>query len=364
MSKRMIVKTVATFAVAALPITAAAQATVYHVTDLGAVPGAAACVPTAINDTGVVAGSCAQDGLSNTGVVIWRDGTLVNLGLLPGGHYASATAIKSLGVVAADGDAGNIQPRPLVSSNGALLNMDPQGGANMRTVGITDAGVVFGSYAKGLSGNTSAWSAVFWAEEAGKPGRYRRTALPGIPGGDPKANSTIALGSNKAGQAAGWVTSSLFGQLGAFWNNDAQHSIVALAPLAGAYWSIATGVNDLGQAIGQSGTASFEYHGVLWQNDAAHTPVDLGTLPGDTASTAVAANTAGQVVGANWSSAAGQRAFLWQRDEITELASLVDPLDGFWTIDSVFGINNAGQIIGIGSSNGRSTAVLLTPTVR
>jgi probable HAF family extracellular repeat protein len=98
-----------------------------------------------------------------------------------------------------------------------------------------------------------------------------------------------------------------------------------------------------------------EYHGVLWQNDATHTPIDLGTLPGDTASTA-AANTAGQVVGASWSNAAGQRAFLWQRGEMTELASFVDPLDGFWTIESVFGINNAGQIVGIGSSNGRGTA--------
>jgi hypothetical protein len=68
MSTRMIVRTVATFAVAALPITAVAQTTVYHVTDLGVVPGAAACAPTAINDAGVVAGSCPQDGLSKTGV--------------------------------------------------------------------------------------------------------------------------------------------------------------------------------------------------------------------------------------------------------------------------------------------------------
>jgi len=107
---------------------------------------------------------------------------------------------------------------------------------------------------------------------------------------------------------------------------------------------------------------------VLWQNDAAHTPVDIGTLPGDTASVAQGVNSIGQVVGISltgtYPTLSGQRAFVWQNGAIQDLASLVDPADGFWTVDAVVAINNAGQIVAMGTANGRSASLLLTPIAR
>jgi hypothetical protein len=54
---------------------------------------------------------------------------------------------------------------------------------------------------------------------------------------------------------------------------------------------------------------------------------------------------------------------VWQNDVMADLATLIDPADGAWTIGAVAGINNAGQIIATATSNGRSAQVLLTPIV-
>ena len=276
---------------------ASAQPPTYRVTEVSGGPGATPCVATALNDSGMTAGSCSQPLTSTITAASWNGGALVDLGMLPQGHYALATAINSIGTVVGDADAGDWQPRPFVTFRGKLLNIDTSGGANMRAVGITDAGVIFGNYAKGLSGNTSAWCPVYYMQERGKPDRYRRYELPRVPGGDSKANGAYANASNKAGQVAGWVQNSLFGQRGAFWNNDAEHSVVVLDTLPGGSQSIASGINDLGQAVGASWIPFLGDRAVMWDNDAAHTPIDLGTLPGDVTSTAVAANASGQVIG-------------------------------------------------------------------
>ncbi len=337
---------------------ASAQTPMYHVTDLSA---GRPCVATAINDAGQTAGSCAQASSTPLRAAAWKDTGVSDLGVLPNGHYASANAINSFGVTVGEGDTGDWQPRPFVTFKGSLLNVDPSGGANMRAVGIMDSGIIFGNYARGLSGNTSAWTPVYYVEEPSKPGRYRRYELPRLAGGDSKLNTAYATASNQRGQAAGWVQTSILGQRGAFWNNDAAHSVVALEPIAGSSQSIAWGINDIGQAVGGSWIPFVGDRAVLWNNDAAHTPIDLGVLPGDVSSTAMAVNAAGQVVGVSVSPTNERRAFLSQQGVIVDLASLVAPEDGAWSVTQVFAINNAGQIVAMGSNNGRVASILLTP---
>jgi probable HAF family extracellular repeat protein len=144
--------------------------------------------------------------------------------------------------------------------------------------------------------------------------------------------------------------------------------VAALPALAGGSHTIAWAVNDLGQAAGESNSQDSNIRAVLWQNDPAHTPVDVGMLPGDTASVAQGVNSIGQVVGISLAGTfptfSGQRAFLWQDGAIQDVASLIDPADGFWTVDSVVAINNAGQIVAVGTANGRSASILLTPIAR
>jgi probable HAF family extracellular repeat protein len=357
--------TVATVAsVIALPTLAVAQPLpTYHVTGLPS-PVDRGCVVTALNDAGVAAGSCSVGG-----GVIWRDGNPTSLGVLNAGTYTQPTAINSAGVVVGDADA-NLSPRPqaFVTTTAGLVNVDPTNGGNARSIGVMDNGFIFGNLTKSLSGNTSSWNVILWTPDAGHPGRYRENVLPKLAGGDPKYVGVYATQSNKVGQVVGWVSNLVIGQLGGFWNNDDKHTVAALPALAGGSHSIAWAVNDLGQAAGESNSQDSNIRAVLWQNDPAHTPVDVGMLPGDTASVAQGVNSIGQVVGISLAGTfptfSGQRAFLWQDGAIQDVASLIDPADGFWTVDSVVAINNAGQIVAVGTANGRSASILLTPIAR
>jgi probable HAF family extracellular repeat protein len=370
MTLRQTIRTLATFAItAALPALAAAQTLpTFHVTELPS-PAGLACVATTINDAGVAGGSCATNGATNYGAILWRNGQPVTLGLLTGGNYAGVTALDSVGVAVGDATwLGSPRPQAFVSTPNGLLNFDPNNGGNSRAIGIMDNGVIFGNMTKSLSGNTASWNIVMWTPDPGHPGRYKENFLPKLQGGDTKFVGVFGWQSNKVGQVVGWVTNTVIGQLGGFWNNDAAHTVVALQALPGGNRSLAWALNDLGQAAGESNTPDSSGHATMWQNDAAHTPVDLGTLPGDTYSAAQGINSSGQVIGTSFAGVfpmlSGQRTFLWQNGTIQDLASLVDPADGFWTIDSVFHINNAGQIVGIGTTNGRSAIVLLTPIVQ
>jgi probable HAF family extracellular repeat protein len=343
---------------------AAAQTLTYAVTDVTTGSAGTACIATAISDAGVLAGSCAPRGSSAANAASWKDGARKDLGKLSGGTFAYGTAVNRKGIVVGDGDTGDFQPRPFVTLNGRLVNVDPQGGANMRTVGILDNGVIFANYAKGLSGNTSSWTPVYYVEEARKPGRYRRYELPRVAGGDSNVNGAYITASNHVGQVVGWVQNSLFGQRGAFWNNDSKHTVVVLEPLAGSTQSIAYGVNDIGQAVGASWIPFVGDRAILWSNDAAHTPVDLGVLPGDTSSTAVGINVAGQVVGMSYAADRTARAFLYENGTMQDLSTLVDPALGAVTVYYVFGINNNGQITALARINGQFASVILTPTLQ
>jgi len=291
------------------------------------------------------------------------------LGALAGANGFSANALNSSGVIVGSSDTGS-SPRPqaVVSTARGFLNIDEVNGGNARAFGIMDNGVIFGNLTKSLSGNTASWQVMMWTQDKGHPDRYRETSFPRLVASDPKTAGIFALASNKGGQVVGWVTNEVIGQRGAFWNNDAAHSLTVLAPLPGGSHSIAWAVNDLGQSVGESNGPTYTTRATLWQNDAAHTATDLGALPGDNESTAMFVNSAGQVIGFSDTGSLpafdASRAFLWQNGELYELSSLIDPADGAWTITGLFAMNNAGQIVAIGNSGGRIASFVLTPIAR
>jgi hypothetical protein len=163
------------------------------------------------------------------------------------------------------------------------------------------------------------------------------------------------------------MQNSLFGQMGAFWNNDAKHTLSLLQPFPGDATSLAWGVNDLGQAAGESHPA-FGSRPVIWKNDAAHTPAELPVLPGDNYGAALAINNLGHVVGTsayavpNTWNVGPSRFVIWRDGGVFDLQSLLDPVTGSgWIIKSVTGINNLGQIVGSGLHNGTAAAFVMTP---
>ena len=342
-----------------LPWTSAEAQPLYRLTDLGMLPGATSCAAFGINDQGAVVGYCLGTGSFDQTAFVWRDGVMTNLGKLPRGRGSAAWWINEAGVVVGEGDTGDGRPDPVLYRNGKAIDIDASGG-NARAIYINDAGAIVGNYSKGF-GNSNAWSAVIWTEQ--RPGRFDRVDLPPYPGGETKARHGYAFGANKSLQVIGYVQNTLFGQKGAFWNNDASHTLTLLEPLPGDWTSIAWGVNDLGQAVGESHPPSHT-RAVLWLDDAARTPVELGMLPGDLDSVATGINNAGQIIGSSRASDGTSRPVLWENGSIVDVNALLDETGAGWTVVSVSGINNMGQMTGFAFYRGELRSFLMTPAVR
>jgi probable HAF family extracellular repeat protein len=193
--------------------------------------------------------------------------------------------------------------------------------------------------------------------------------------------------------------------------------IKELPPLSGDTVGFALGINDSGQAVGVSGLcsntsvppvspASLAPHAVLWEKDG--TPTNLGSL-GGTFNIPAGINNQGEVVGASqsskdnhihaflWTRATGMqdlgiftgaietaatccnsinnrgevvgisvdenfntRALLWRNDVMYDLNALI-PAGSPWYLQSAASINDAGEIVGWGSINGKVHAFLATP---
>ncbi len=88
---------------------------------------------------------------------------------------------------------------------------------------------------------------------------------------------------------------------------------------------------------------------------------DLGTLPGGLSSSAYGINNAGQVVGVSFSQP-GSKAFVYLASEMWNLnALMIGPEASEWTLQEARGINDSGQITGNGLHNGKTRGFLLTP---
>jgi probable HAF family extracellular repeat protein len=85
---------------------------------------------------------------------------------------------------------------------------------------------------------------------------------------------------------------------------------------------------------------------------------DLATLGGDS-SAAYSINDSGQAVGWANTAAGDQHAALFSNGTVTDLNSLINAASG-WILIGAYGINNAGQIVGIGTINGEQHAFLMT----
>jgi probable HAF family extracellular repeat protein len=169
------------------------------------------------------------------------------------------------------------------------------------------------------------------------------------------SSSTKAI--NALGQVAG----------DSFTTNDRQRhgfffdgTILSDVGTFGGTSSQVNGLNDSSQVIGYATTTNdAATHAFLYSGGVLR---DLGTL-GGSLSIAAAINNCGQVVGTSSDANETSRAFLWEAGTITDLNNLLPPNSG-WVLQSASLINDAGQIVGLGTTNGSSSLFLLTLPAR
>jgi probable HAF family extracellular repeat protein len=349
----------------------------YHVTDLGTLGGGYSDA-LAINASGQVTG-LAQPAAGFTNAFLWTpttpngtSGTIHDLGRL-GGQFSVGRSINAGGQVAGwsntDGEPGGAflwTPTTPGGASGTMLSLGMLGGGYSEARGINVGGQITGySSLAGEEILPTIDHAFLWTPTT--PGGASGTMLDlGTLGGQ----YSIGNGINDNGQVTGisattgdaeahamlWTPTTPGGTIG---------TMVDLGTLAGAE-SEAFAINSSGQVTGYSSTANFgAFHAFVWTpttpGGTTGSMLDLGTLAGASdSSIGHGINSSGHVVGQSEvvvNDISRSHAFMYTRGRgMVDLNALIDPQSG-WELQDAFGINDAGQIVGVGNLG----AYLLTP---
>lgn len=330
--------------------TSPAQAQHYSVVDLGTL-GHTISEAYDINDSGVIVGysTTFADGYWYAHAFQWRDGVMIDLGLLPGGKKSSATGINATGVVcgiAESREGFGTDDHPFRwGGNGPIIDIGTLGGSFGAAKGINDLGHIVG---QSKTGNGEYYGFRWF--------NGQMTILQPFPNGVESGAEAI----NDLGQAVGLAWPQGENARAALWEADG--SVVDLGNLFPGRASWAFSINNHTEVTGWGGNDRNQRRAFLWRQGQMES---LGTLPYDTNSEGRGINDAGVVVGVSWYGGHDpgqgyQRGFVWDRGVMYDLNELL-PTGSTWWIRSASAINSSGQIVGTGQINGQTHAFLMTP---
>jgi probable HAF family extracellular repeat protein len=324
-------------------------------TDLGALPGINSSVANWISPKGLVAGFSENGALDplypgvvpEINAVLWKDGEIVNLGTIEGGYESDAQVVNDSGQVA--GNFLNTIPDPFSPFGFQVRAFRWQNGV------MEDLGTL---------GGPEAWA--FFMNEGGQVAGYSfinsiPNPVTGIPTQDPFVwtdGKMIDLGTlggtfglpnamNNRGQVVG--QSNLAGDLTFhpfLWDGK---KMIDLGTFGGAYGE-AHWINEAGDIVGSAFTKNPHVSlAFLWKDGVL---TNLGAVRGDSCSNALGINSKRQVVGASAETCAfvtNQRhAFLWENDQMIDLNIFLPPSSELQRLTDAYNINDRGEIVGIG----------------
>lgn len=310
----------------------------FSVMDLGA-----KITPKAINNKGQVVGfTTTNDGHKRA--FLYDKGMLTDLGTF-GGTDSEALDINDSGHV-----AGNYF---MYGNKHAFQLHDTQftdlfGAAGMiEATGINDQDVVIGDLVS-MSDMGSMHVMLYdngLVTDISAIGVGQGVTYPGI--------SSLPRGINNNGQAV------FFQGLCGSW--ECEHSYLYGTNVVTEIFPFnAADINSLGQVVGSSMREWGHVDGYVYQKGEMIRLNDFGgnyTYP-------TALNNVGQVIGtAQRSQDYTYQPFIFFNEIMTDLNTLI-PADSGWNITKVSGINDKGQIIGIGLFNGEEHAFMLSPLVQ
>jgi probable HAF family extracellular repeat protein len=334
----------ATLAAAALLIsvrTSRAIDPAYAITDLGA-----DVYPGGINNLGQVVGGMAAAGGTSSHAFYYAAGSLTDFGTF-GSTDASFSDINDVGQIAGSLDLPNFGAQGFLYSGGVKSNLGTLGGNVVAPTSINNNGQIVGQASR-LNGD---YHGFFYSagviHDVGSLGVYFGSTFSNM------------LRINNNGQAVGYSLLSDGSYHAARYTNGTLTDLGA--PAGTNIYCYGLTISDSGRIAGEalsfSGNAYtdrlFSYTNGSFSILATLTIVADSFLSGT-----VAMNNVGQIV---WSGQTPQHVDLYSDSTgITPLNSLIDPASG-WNLTSVGDINDAGQMIGVGTFGGGIHGFLLTP---
>ncbi len=326
----------------ALPGAQAAPAVAHWtVTDLGTLGGTFSA-GSGINNAGQVVGTSFTPGDDSEHAFLFSNGTMTDLGTLPGGSYSHGISVNAAGQVTGyAGTAGGTANRAFLYSNGTMTDLGALGGSLSAGYGINAAGQVTGSAY--TSGNAAARAFL-----------YSGGAMISL--GTLGGSNSYGYGINDAGQVTGYSDTVGNATPHAFLYSSG--AMTDLGTLGGSS-SYGTAINSAGQVTGYSATINGGSDAFLYGNGKL---TDLGTL-GGTGSYGYAINSAGLVAGTSNTVGNGSpHAFLYGNGAMRDLNGFNGIAGSGLTLTDARGINDVGQITGF-ASNGHAYIATLDTVV-